>query len=111
MSIYCTRTWIGEEPGEPHERGAGRVITYPDNDLSQVKDGWPPAIVHTDHIPAWCDWPRGSYGEFEEVAPWLRLGICDNGTTLAVLIDEKAARTLAADLNAWARLPKTRWLS
>lgn len=105
MSIYCTRAWIGEYDAS----WPGAVIHSPGNDLSKVGPKWPHAIVHTDHIPAWCDWPpSGDDGDERTVAPWLRLGICDNDEVLDVLIDEKAALQLAGDLIEWANRPKTR---
>lgn len=121
MSIWCSWESVGHDdfPDRTEPRGgdvrsyaSGWSNHYPTHDVEL------PAHVGLAHIPTWCvpghrdeenddDFPLG---------PWVRLDVVthdyENGKAAggpwahSVVMDEGAARQLAADLIQWADSPK-----
>lgn len=106
VSIYCSRVTLGFDHLTGKRRG--HVAAYPQNKLARVEDpDWPDGNVDTAHIPVWC--VPGHEGDFDErVAKWLRMSLSTAGVHASVLLDEKAARALIKDLQAWLELPKAK---
>lgn len=121
MSIWCSwedigyDTFTGERVrGEVRSYASGFSNHYPTTDGTYEQ----PANVGLAHIPVWC--VPGHREEMDEtVGPWVRLDVWtaehsfDGGgkptgkyDAASVVMDEAAARALAADLLSWADSPK-----
>lgn len=117
MSIWCSREHVGfdeseQRGGEVRSYATGWSNHYPTPDVEL------PAHVGLAHIPTWC--VPGHAGEENEddhpLGPWVRLDVVthdyENCKAVggpwahSVVMDEAAARQLAADLIAWADAPK-----
>ena len=108
MSIYCSRITVGRDPWESPSTQKGKVFTHPQNNLRLLDlPVWPEGSIHLAHIPAWCVPGHETEEEnYDEIAPWLRLSVDAGGGYLDVVLNEDAARALAADLVEWANYPK-----
>lgn len=121
MSIWCSWRTIGhDEDDEDPQRGEVRSYAYGWGNHYPTTDGQveQPANVELAYLPAIC--VPGHQDEVdvdEDMGPWLRLYMTSrqriyiNGEPIgrksaAVVIDEAAARHLAADLLEWANWPK-----
>ena len=126
MSIWCTWEDIGYDwQPSPVNLGRGEVRSYavgwsnhyPTTDGKVER----PASVNLAHTPRWCvpghreEDGYGDYGDGAPVGGWLRLDlttwthvyahpeqVAAHPETHSVVMDEQAARSLAADLLAWA---------
>lgn len=125
MSIWSSWEDVGYDDmmwGGKRKRGEVRSYAilwsnhYPTTD-GKVEQ---PASVGICHIPQWCvPGHRDEPEEYDSVAPWVRLTVVTSGHDHAnppdplprpeghsVVMDEKAARALVKDLNAWLKLRK-----
>lgn len=101
MSIYATRLDI------PDDEDTGTVIAYRGSHLQPNPADRPAnTSVDTAHIPGFCVTGHPDQHDPWPVGEWLRLAVDGHGGHATVLIDETAARSLAADLVAWADTPK-----
>jgi hypothetical protein len=104
----------GPERGEVRSYATGFSNHYPTTDGEYEQ----PANVGISGMPAWCV-PGHSDEYTDDLGPWVRLDVqtCEHdfaagGTptgrydVASVVMDEAAARALAADLIAWADRPK-----
>lgn len=127
MSIWCSLDHIGTIPGwpdeEPNHRGvvmsyaSGFSNHYPTTDGTYEQ----PAAIATASVAPWCTpgWDQEVDDlDYPQAGEWLRLDVASweydwasggvptgkrEGAT--VVLDEAAARSLAADLLAWADRP------
>lgn len=119
MSIWCSWREIGwdkwrKKPrfvhGEVRSYASGFSNHYPTSDGEYEQ----PADIGISSIPVWC--VAGHRDEDgDEIGPWLRLDIGtwdhDSGrprvpVQAAVVMDEKAVRSLVKDMRAWLKAPK-----
>lgn len=124
MSIWCSGSVIGhdvdadaegEQRGEVWSYATGWSNHYPDRKVEQ------PSTICVATIPVWCVPGHWDEEEFETVGEWLRLDVhtaehdyksggqpTSRYNFESVVLDEEAARSLAADLLAWADRPKAK---
>lgn len=119
VSIWCSWEPVGHEDGD--KRGGdvrsyaqGWSNHYPTTD-GQVEK---PCHVGIAHIPTWCvpGHRDADSAEDDPLGPWVRLDVVtydhERGKPVggpwahSVVMDEGAARQLAADLLAWADMEK-----
>lgn len=126
MSIWGSHDAVGHDRWlDGHEVRGGEVRSYATgwSNHYPTTDGLveQPAHVGIGSIPYFCvpGWRDEDESDVEEhtVGPWLRLDVVTHvhdergqptgqDTHAAVVMDEAAARLLAADLLAWADTPK-----
>ena len=120
MSIWASHDPVGHDDHEPLRGGDVRSYAtgwsnhYPTTD-GEVEQ---PAAVGIAHIPTWCVPGHRDADDYDDfpLGPWVRLDVIthdhENGKPVSgpwshsVVMDEAAARQLAADLLKWADAPK-----
>ena len=122
MSIWCSREHIGNETDWPEPGMPGVVASYAEGWSNHYPDpvAGPESEcgISTAHIPTWCVPGHEETAGVDDERPfgeWLRLDV--NGwehdfhnprvrpteqRLVSVVLDETAARSLAAELLAWA---------
>lgn len=126
MSIWCSHEDVGYEVGlkdaAKYDPRGGEVRSYAEgfsNHYPTTDGEWEqPASVGIAHVAPWCvpGWEgREDDLDYPQCGPWVRLDVVTHEHTwedggkptgrdlfAAVVMDEAAARTLAADLLEWA---------
>lgn len=138
MSIWCSWPNVGHEEHAEEPLRGGEVRTFADGFSNHHPDltgeNELPAAVGLCHIAPWCvpghdeDCARCKTShDHPEVGEWVRLTVSAEDTlswwganedgerprhvgpqSMSVVMDEAAARQLAADLLEWANMPKVR---
>jgi hypothetical protein len=124
MSIWCPWEEVGydTEVGEPTTASRGEVRSYAEGFSNHYPDDQieRPSSINVAHIPRWCvpghrDDSDEDYCDGAPVGDWCRLDVTTwDGNYKdpkgpwchSVVLDETAARSLAADLLAWAEREK-----
>ncbi|MGZ6852492.1 MAG: hypothetical protein ACXVGC_00255 [Mycobacteriaceae bacterium] len=122
MSIWCSWESVGYDDSDPKTPRGGEVRSYASgwSNHYPTDDVELPTSVGLAHIAPWCvpGYEQGNEVEIEHlVGPWVRLDVLTheyrNGKPVepdpwchSVVMDEAAARQLAADLLTWADTPK-----